>query len=452
MIVKNQLLALHCERLGAEMEGVCFYEGQTVFVPGALPGEDIETRATLVKKRYAFARLEHIVSPSAERVEPPCPHYRLCGGCAAQHMTYALTLAQKRAQIEDCLTRIGGFSLPQGFVPPVLGAESPYHSRNKTSLPVAGTWDAPQIGFYRRRSHQVVPISDCPIAMPGLPPILGCVADWMRQAHVDPYCEETGKGLLRHVVVRRARSGDALVLLAATSEHLPDAPYLWQLLTQRASGVRGLHVTLNRRRDNVILGDTSRRLFGEETITETLLGLDFEIAPLSFFQVNPAQTERLYQQALDFAELRPGDICVDAYAGAGTIALCMARSAARVIGIEIVPQAIEAARRNAERNGLRNADFLVGAVEQELPRLVAEGLRPDVVVLDPPRKGIEPPVIKAVLAAKPRRVVYVSCHVPSQARDLALLRDGGYRLTRCQGVDLFCYADGVENVALLERA
>ncbi len=451
MMVKNQPLSLRCERLGAQMEGVCFFEGQTVFVPGALPGADVEVRATLGQQRSAVARLERVSSPAPQRVQPPCPHYRLCGGCAAQHMSYELTLEQKRQQIEDCLRRIGGFSPEEGFVPPVLGALQPYRSRNKTSLPVAGTWDAPQIGFYRRRSHQVVPISDCLIAMDGLPPILGCIADWMQRSHITPYHEETGKGLLRHVVVRRAKSGDALVLLAATSESLPGAEQLWQQLTQCAKGVRGLHVTLNRRRDNVILGESSRCLFGEETITETLLRLAFEIAPLSFFQVNPAQTERLYQQALDFADLRPGDLCVDAYAGAGTIALCMARTAAHVIGIEIVPQAIDAARRNARRNGLTNADFIVGAVEQELPRLVSQGLRPDVVVLDPPRKGVEQPVIDAVLAARPRRVVYVSCHVPSQARDLALLAQGGYRLTRTQGVDMFCYADGVENVALMER-
>lgn len=451
MIVKNQFLPLACARLGAELEGICEYEGQTVFVAGALPGEQIEAKAMKVEPRYAFAKLMGVLAPSPHRREPPCPVYESCGGCSGQHMSYEATLQAKRQQVLDCLTRIGGLSVTEADVPPVLGAEEPFHGRNKTSLPVGGTLGAPQLGFYRKRSHQVVPISDCLVAMEGLGGILSAVKDWMGQAHVPPYDEGTCQGLLRHVVVRQSRQGQTMVILVATSAKLPDIPWLLQLLKERVSGFCALHVSVNPSRGNVILGKTSQKLYGAEAITETLLGLTFEISPLSFFQVNPAQTERLYQTALDFAALTPADTVVDAYAGAGTIALCMARTAKRVVGVEIVPQAVESARRNAQRNGIVNAEFFTAAVEDWLPKYVAQGGQADVIVLDPPRKGVEPQVVEAVLKAAPRRVVYVSCHVPTQARDIALLIAGGYRLERCQPVDLFCYAGGVENVVSLTR-
>ena len=260
-----------------------------------------------------------------------------------------------------------------------------------------------------------------------------------------------GRGLLRHVVVRTNRAGDIMVVLCLTRDALPDPETLIDLLKQQAPGFCSLHISVNSARNNVILGKTSRKLYGRDAICETLLGLQFEIFPLSFFQVNPAQTQRLYQTAIDFACLRPADTVVDAYAGAGTISLCMAQKCKQVVGIEIVPQAIEGARRNAAANGITNAVFYTAAVEDLLPKLVTDGLCPDVVVLDPPRKGVEPPVIQAVLAARPRRVVYVSCHVPTQARDIKLLCDGGYRMERCQPVDMFCYAGGVENVAVLSK-
>ena len=243
-----------------------------------------------------------------------------------------------------------------------------------------------------------------------------------------------------------------MVVLVATQPDLPAVARLTERLKRDVTGFRALHLSVNRQRNNVILGDSCQKLYGDDAVFETLLCLSFEISPLSFFQVNPAQTEQLYQAAIDFAQLRQDDTVVDAYAGAGTIALCMAARARRVIGLEIVPQAVESAVRNAARNGIENAVFETAAVETRLPQLVAEGLRPDVVVLDPPRKGVEPQVIEAILRAVPRRVVYVSCHVPTQARDVALLTAGGYRFAGCQPVDMFCYASGVENVLALERA
>lgn len=443
---KNQRLTLSCARLGSELEGVCSHEGMAVFVPGVLPGETAEVQIVKALPNYAFGRLVQVLEPSAQRAQPRCPVYDKCGGCSGQHMTYEATLEAKRLQVLDCLNRIAGLGLATEQVPPVLGAAEPWHCRNKTALPVGGSWREPELGFYRRRSHQIISIENCPISMTELSPIVGAVKTWMSRCRVQPYDEVTGKGLLRHVVIRSNRRGDVMVLLVAASDRLPEVSMLTELLQKAMLGFRALHLSVNRARNNVILGSSSRKLWGADTIEETLLGLTFEIAPLSFFQVNPDQCERLYEGAIRLAALRPEDIVVDAYAGAGTISLCMAGSAQKVIGIEIVPQAVEAARRNAARNGITNAEFHLGAVEDVLPGLVGQGLHPDVVLLDPPRKGVEQPVIDAVLRTRPRRVVYVSCHVPTQARDVKLLREGGYRLEACQPVDMFCYAGGVENV------
>lgn len=451
MIAKNQRLTLHCERLGSEMEGVCLHEGMPVFVPGVLPGEDADVLIVKTQPRYAFGKLMQVIRPARERREPFCPIYDKCGGCDCQHMDYTATLEAKRAQVYDCLTRIGGLPLSPEDVPLPLAAADPLGYRNKAAFPVGGTAEKPLIGFYRRRSHDIVPAEDCPVSMGPVAGVLSAAREWIRAAKVTPYNEETGRGLLRHIVTRVSRAGALMVTLTATRDQIPNPGLLISLLQECAEGFQSLHLSVNAQRNNVILGRTSRCLFGPEFLEETLLGLTFEIPPLSFFQVNPAQCEELYRAAIRFAALTPEDTVVDAYAGAGTISLCMASACKKVIGIEIVPQAVEGARRNMARNGVANAEFHTAAVEDLLPKLVADGLRPDVVVLDPPRKGCEPAVIEAVLKAAPRRVVYVSCHVPTQARDLKLLAAGGYRVEACQPVDLFCWTAGVENIAVLTR-
>lgn len=448
---KNQRISLRCERLGAELEGICTHEGKTVFVPGALPGEEVEALVVRVQPRYAFAKLLEVKTASEQRVSPPCPAYGRCGGCSGQHMTYQTTLEAKHQQVIDCLCRIGGFSRADLEVRPPLGAEQPFASRNKTSLPVGGTLGAPLLGFYRKRSHQLVPVRRCLVAMDGAEGVIVAVQEWMISARVSPYSEESGKGLLRHVVLRTSQNGSAMVVLVATQEKLPEAELLVKLLIKRVPGFCSLHVSVNKARTNVILGKSSQKIFGQDCITEELLGLSFEISPLSFFQVNPMQTQKLYRCAVDFAQVTAEDVVVDAYAGAGTIALCMAQQAGRVIGIEVVPQAVDSARRNAIRNQIENVEFHAAPVESLLPVLVEKGLRPDVMVLDPPRKGIDAKVVGAVVSAAPRRIVYISCHVPTQARDLALLRAGGYRLAASQPVDMFCYAGGIENVCLMVR-
>ena len=451
MLVKNQTLTLTCETLGADLEGICRHEGQTLFVTGALPGETLEAKVLQMRPNYGYAKIMRLLKPSPDRREPFCPVYVQCGGCSGQHMCYEATLRAKRSQVFDCLTRIGGLSLSDTDVPPVLGAENATRYRNKTSLPVGGTAEHPTLGFFKRRSHDIVDIDRCPIALNDMAPVLAAVRAWMAECGVAPYQEESHTGLLRHVIVRANRAGDILVLLVAARDTVPGAEKLAERLRRDVPGFRALHLSENRQRNNVILGETSRRLYGDDAIDEVLLGLTFAITPLSFFQVHPAQTERLYAQSIAYAQLIPEDTVVDAYAGAGTIALCMAPHCKRVIGLEIVPQAVESARINAKRNGIINAEFYAASVEERLPALVADGLRPDVVVLDPPRKGVEPEVVRAILLAAPRRVVYVSCHVPTQARDVALFTAGGYRFAGCQPVDMFPYASGIENVLALER-
>ena len=444
---KNDCLTLRAENLGAEMEGVCRYEGMPVFVPGLLPGEEATVRIVKAEKRYAFGRMESppaVASPDRRTVD--CPAYPRCGGCTARHMTYEATLAAKRQQVADCLQRIGGISAE---VSPVLGMEEPSRYRNKTSLPAGGTADQPVLGFYAPRSHAVIPASACPNAMPPADEITAAFLSWMRKHHLEPYRETENKGLIRHLVIRVNRQGQAMVTVAANAASLPHARELAELL--RPLGVVSLWLNENRRQTNVILSDRFHLIDGQETLTDTLLDLRFELSPASFFQVNPVQTEKLYRTAIDFAGLQPDELLADVYCGAGTITLSMARRCRKAIGIEIVPAAVENARRNAAANGIQNVEFHAGKAEELLPRFVADGLRPDVIVIDPPRKGVEPQVIRAIAEAGPSRVVYVSCNPATLARDAKLLEEAGFRVQKVQPVDMFCWTSGIETVCLLSK-
>ncbi len=444
---KNDLLTLTCDALGADMEGVCRHEGMAVFVPGMLPGESAPVRIVKVQSRYAFGRMEgQPESPAAVRRAPDCPVYPRCGGCSCRHMTYQATLDAKRQQVEDCFRRIGHLEVD---VPPVLGMDDPSAYRNKTALPAGGPVDDPHVGFFAPRSHAIIPIDRCPNAMSPSDEVCRAVLAWMKANRVPYYNEETHSGVMRHIVIRVNRKGEAMVTLAVNATSIPRAEELWNAL--RPLKVVGLILNENRERTNVILGRKFRTLFGESTLKDELCGLTFDLSPAAFFQVNPRQTEVLYRTALDFAELSPEDRLCDVYCGAGTISLMMARHCKEVLGIEIVPQAIDNAKENAARNGIGNAAFRCGAAEEVLPALVDEGLRPDVIVIDPPRKGVEPAVIDAIAKAGPRRVVYVSCNVATQARDAALLCEKGYTLEKVQPVDMFCWTSGVECVALLSK-
>ena len=444
---KNEILTLTADAVGADMEGVARHEGMAVFVPGLLPGESAPVRIVKVQSRYAFGRVEGaIANPSSDRREPDCPAWPRCGGCSCRHMTYAATLEAKRQQVADCFRRIGHL---EATVPPVIGMEEPSHYRNKTALPIGGTADAPVMGFFAPRSHNIIPAERCPNAMAPSADIATAFLGWMRDHRIAPYREEEHAGVVRHLVIRVNRKGQAMAAVVTNSKTLPHAENLVKRL--RPLGVVSLIHSPNMERTNVILGKTFHTLWGEDTLEDVLCGLTFRLSAASFFQVNPTQTERLYRTALDFAELKPEDTLCDVYCGAGTITLMMAKNCRRALGIEVVPQAIDNARENAQRNGVTNADFRCGAAEDVLPRLVDEGLRPDVIVVDPPRKGLEPIVVEAIAKAGPRRVVYVSCNVATQARDASLLCQHGYRLEKLQPVDMFCWTSGVENVAAFVR-
>ena len=448
MLAKNQCFEMTCDAFGQDAQGVCRHEGMAVFVPGLLPGERALVRIVKPEKRYAFGRVEKLLEKSPSRAEPFCPIYKRCGGCVCQHMTYEASLAFKRQQVQDLLQRVGGLSIE---VPPVWGMAHPFGYRNKGAYPVAQTDGAPACGFFAPRSHDLVPLPEngCAIQGEDSAKATQAVLNWMRQNSVPAYDEQTGRGLVRHIMTRSTTSGELMVVVVVTRADIPKAGRLIELLRAAVPGLCSVCLSVNSRRTNVILGTDIRVLWGKAAMEDTLCGLRFSVSPLSFFQVNPRQTERLYGLALEYAGLTGAETVVDAYCGAGTISLLLAQKAKKVIGIEIVPEAIQNANENAARNGVANAEFHVGATEELLPKLVANGLRPDVIVLDPPRKGCDPAVLQAIIAAAPKRVVYVSCGAPTLARDAKLLAEGGYAAEKVQCVDMFCWTGAVETVMSL---
>lgn len=450
MLAKNQCFEMTCDAFGQDAQGVCRHEGMAVFVPGLLPGERALVRIVKPEKRYAFGRVEKLLEKSPSRAEPFCPINKRCGGCVCQHMTYEASLSFKRQQVQDLLQRVGGLSIE---VPPVWGMAHPFGYRNKGAYPVAQTDGAPACGFFAPRSHDLVPLPEggCTIQGEDSAKATQAVLRWMRENSVPAYDEQTGRGLVRHIMTRSTTSGELMVVVVVTRADIPKASRLIELLRAAVPGLCSICLSVNSRRTNVILGTDIRVLWGKAAMEDTLCGLRFSVSPLSFFQVNPRQTERLYGLALEYAGLTGTETVVDAYCGAGTISLLLAQKAKKVIGIEIVPEAIQNANENAARNGIANAEFHVGATEELLPKLVANGLRPDVIVLDPPRKGCDPAVLQAIIAAAPKRVVYVSCGAPTLARDARLLAEGGYAAEKVQCVDMFCWTGVVETVMLLSK-
>ena len=444
---KNDLYALRADNLGSEMEGVCRLDGMPVFVPGLLPGETASVRIVKAEKKFAFGILESPPEvPSSNRQPPDCAAYPQCGGCTARHMTYAASLDAKRQHVRDCFLRIGHLDLP---VPPVLGMEHPFAYRNKTALPCGGTVSRPELGFFAPRSHRLIPTVSCPNAMEPTEEIARAVLDWMETYRIAPYDEAGHRGLIRHLVIRVNRNHRAMVTLVGHEKSLPHARELISALAPlRADSI---WYNENAKQTNVIFGSRFQLLSGRETLSDTLCGLQFELSPASFFQVNPAQTEVLYAAALKFAGLRPEDTLCDVYCGAGTISLMMAQHCRQVTGIEIVPSAVLNARENALRNGIRNAVFHEGKAEALLPEMVRNGMRPDVIVVDPPRKGLDPEVISAISEAGPDRLVYISCNPATQARDAALLKERGYEIRQIQPVDMFPFTSHVETVVQLSR-
>ena len=425
--------------------GIARVNGAVVFVPHAVRGEEIDLRITKVMKTSCAGEIVKIHDPSPERMEPECPYAGKCGGCAYRHLTYPEELWAKRQRVQDALTRIGGLDLT---VEEILGAKNPEHYRNKSQYPVGADGS---IGFFQARTHKVVPIRRCLIQTEAADRTAQAVGEWMRRYKISAYDETTGKGLVRHVCVRVNRKGESLCCVVVNGNKVPREPELAAYVTAAVPHTVGVLLNSNTRRGNVILGDKYRTLFGRNYLMDTLCGLEFKLSMPSFYQVNRDQAEVLYGKALEFAGLTGNETVLDLYCGIGTITLCLAKAAKRVIGAEIVPPAIRDAKENALRNHVENAEFFCGDAADIAAKLESDGLRPDVVTVDPPRKGLAPEVIASVAAMGPEKVVYVSCDPATLGRDVKIFREFGYEAKRAAAVDMFPGTAHVETVVLLSR-
>ena len=425
--------------------GIARVNGAVVFVPHAVRGEEIDLRITKVMKTSCAGEIVKIHNPSPERMEPECPYAGKCGGCAYRHLTYPEELWAKRQRVQDALTRIGGLELT---VEEILGAKNPEHYRNKSQYPVGADGS---IGFFQARTHKVVPIRRCLIQTEAADRTAQAVGEWMRRYKISAYDETTGKGLVRHVCVRVNRKGESLCCVVVNGNKVPREPELAAYVTAAVPHTVGVLLNSNTRRGNVVLGDKYRTLFGRNYLMDTLCGLEFKLSMPSFYQVNRDQAEVLYGKALEFAGLTGNETVLDLYCGIGTITLCLAKAAKRVIGAEIVPPAIRDAKENALRNHIENAEFFCGDAADIAAKLEADGLRPDVVTVDPPRKGLAPEVIASVAAMGPEKVVYVSCDPATLGRDVKIFREFGYEAKRAAAVDMFPGTAHVETVVLLSK-
>jgi 23S rRNA (uracil1939-C5)-methyltransferase len=481
---KNDIVTVTIEDIGNDGEGIGKTEGYTLFVKDAVIGDVVEARITKCKKNYGYARVEKVVTPSSFRVEPKCAFHRQCGGCQIQAMSYARQLVYKQDKIRNNLLRIGGFTAEQvdAVMEPIAGMQEPWHYRNKAQFPVGYDREGNLItGFYAGRTHNIIANTDCALGTVENKLILEAVLSYMRENHVTAYRENTGEGLVRHVLIRTGfTSGQIMVCLVVNGKKLPAEEKLTEALLNIPFTITGgnsqnqritsISISINRERSNVIMGKDIRVLWGSRCIQDTLCGLTFNISPLSFYQVNPYQTEKLYGLALEYAELTGEETVWDLYCGIGTISLCMAKKARQVYGVEVVPQAIEDARENARMNQIGNVEFYEGKAEEVLPAFYAQAgpgeqlagkegnakesgcgdkLHPNVIVVDPPRKGCDEKCLETMLRMKPERIVYVSCDSATLARDLRVLCDGGYELQRVRGVDQFGGTVHVECVCLI---
>lgn len=442
---KGGLHTAAVEGYSSEGLGIVRLEGAVVFVPQAVRGETIDLKITRVMKTHALGEIVKVRAPSPERAVPDCPYYGKCGGCDFRHLSYAEELWAKRQRVQDALTRIGGSDVR---VEGILGAKNPDHYRNKCQYPVGPSGE---IGFFQARTHRVVPVERCLLQPEVCDRTAKAVGSWMKRYQVPAYDESTGKGLIRHIYVRTSRQGESLCCVVAAGRKVPREAELAALVLAAAPKTVGVVLNVNTKKGNVILGDQYRTIWGQDFIMDTLCGLEFKLSVPSFYQVNRDQAEVLYGKALEFAALTGEETALDLYCGAGTITLCLAGRVKRAIGAEIVPAAIRDAEANAARNGVRNAEFFCGDAADTAAMLEAQGLRPDVITVDPPRKGLSPEVIASAAAMGPERIVYVSCDPATLGRDVERFAGYGYRAVRAAAVDMFPGTRHVETVVLLSQ-
>ena len=476
---KNDIVTVKIEDIGTEGEGIGKLEGFTLFVKDAVMGDVVEARLVKVKKNYAYARLEKVLTSSPLRVKPVCPYHKQCGGCQIQAMSYEAQLQFKENKVKNNLVRIGGFDqiFIESVMESVVGMEQPWHYRNKAQFPVGTDKDGRIItGFYAGRTHSIIANTDCALGVEENEPILQKVLAYMQNEKVSAYDETTGQGLVRHILIRKGfTSGEIMVCLVINGKSLPKEDRLVSTLRE-IPGMTSIWLNYNTKNTNVIMGTEGRVLWGQNTITDVIhrrsieeinsgkdclrydskenapQGITFAISPLSFYQVNPIQTEKLYSLALEYAGLTGEETVWDLYCGIGTISLFMAQCAKEVHGVEIVPQAIEDARKNAECNHIENATFYVGKAEEVLPRLYEEEhIFADVICVDPPRKGCDEACLNTIIKMAPKRIVYVSCDSATLARDLKYLCENGYEIRKVRAVDQFGQTVHTETVVLLSK-
>lgn len=448
---KDDLITLTIEDMGVDGEGIGHADSVTLFVKDALIGDVVTVKVMKMKKNYGYARLLEIQKPSADRTEPVCPYHKQCGGCQIQALSYEKQLEYKKQKVLNNLKRIGGLeNLPEFDL---IGMDDPYHYRNKAQFPF-GTDKNGEIvtGFYAGRTHSIISNTDCALGAAENQRILEIILAHMKKYEIPAYDEQTGRGLLRHVLIRKGfATKELMVCLILNGSSLPELEELVGELI-RIPGMTSITININRKQTNVIMGQEMRSVWGQDYITDYIGNVKYQISPLSFFQVNPVQTEKLYRRALEYADVECGETVWDLYCGIGTISLFLAQKAKQVYGVEIVPQAIEDAKKNAKLNGFSNAEFYVGKAEEVLPqKYEKEGVRADVIVVDPPRKGCDEALLRTIVQMKPKRVIYVSCDSATLARDLKYLLGEGYVVEKGTVVDQFPHTVHVETVVLLSH-
>jgi 23S rRNA (uracil1939-C5)-methyltransferase len=450
MVEKNKDYIIDITGMGYEGEGVGKVDNFTIFVQGALLGETVKVKIVKVAKNYAHGKLLEVIKSSEHRAEPVCSIYKRCGGCQMQHMSYEGQLEFKTQRVKEVIERIG--KLEDVVIHKTLGMKEPYRYRNKVQLPVGKINGEVKIGFYAPRSHDIIGMDTCHIQDEVADKVVKLTKEWIIKHNIETYDEEKECGNVRHIMIRRGfKTGEVMVVIVTREEKLPFADEFVKLMIDNVEGLKSVVQNINSRKTNVILGDKNKTLWGEDVITDYIGEFRFNISPLSFFQVNPIQTEVLYGKALEYASLTGDETVFDAYCGTGTISLFLSQKAKKVYGVEIVPEAIEDAKKNAAQNGVDNVEFLVGESEKVIPELIEKGIRADVIVVDPPRKGCERSLLEAISKIEPKRIVYVSCDPATLARDLGILKDLGYRTVEIQPVDMFPQTAHVECVVLIEK-
>jgi len=444
-LAKNQEHTVTIEGYGEGGMGVARIDGRVVFVHGALRGEKCRVLILKTLKSVAFAKVLEVIEPSGARIESDCPYFPRCGGCTYRHISYEEELRLKKQRVQDNLARIGGSDV---VVEEILGAQDTLRYRNKAQYPVSKNG---AVGFYRARTHEVIECEQCLLVKPEADAAAEALREYMQSCRVAGYDEKMGRGLVRHLYVRSNAAGESLVCVLVNGDKLPKEDRLVTLLRDACPKCTGIVLGTNTKKGNVILGDRYRTLWGSDRLEDTLCGKTFRLSVPSFYQVNRVQAERLYAKAIEFAGLTGQETVLDLYCGAGTITLALSDHAKKVLGAEIVPEAIDDARENAARNGVKNAEFFCGDASDVAKKLARENLRPDVITVDPPRKGLAADVVESIAEMQPGRVVYVSCDSATMARDVKRLADLGYTAQRACAVDMFPRADHVETVCLLSK-